>query len=40
MYGGCPANCSEMTRRHNKVVNVVKKAVDEQIINKIHSGIG
>jgi hypothetical protein len=40
ILNGRPANYSEMTRRHNKVVNVVRRAIEEQMVNRIHLGIG
>jgi hypothetical protein len=29
-----------MIRRHNKVVDVVRKAIEEHMVNRFHSGIG
>jgi hypothetical protein len=40
ILNGCPASYTEMTRRHNKVVNVVRRATEEQMVNRLHSGIG
>jgi hypothetical protein len=37
---GCPAKYNEITWPHNKVVNVVRRAIEEQMVNRPHSGIG
>jgi hypothetical protein len=35
----CPANCTEMTRHHNKVVDVMRRAIEEQMANRLHTRI-
>jgi hypothetical protein len=40
ILSGCQANCTEITRRHNKVVDVVRRAIEEHMVNRLDSGIG
>jgi hypothetical protein len=40
ILNGCQGNFKEMTKRHNRVVEVVRKAIVENLRNKMYSGIG
>jgi hypothetical protein len=40
ILNGCQANCTGMTRRHNEVVDMVRRAIEKHMVDRPHSGIG
>jgi hypothetical protein len=36
---GCQANYTEITRRHNKVFDMMRRPIEEHVVNTLHSGI-
>jgi hypothetical protein len=40
ILNGCRGNFTQMTRRHNAVVDVVRRAIEDNMPNRVHSAIG